>query len=417
MPELKIISGNHAAAYGCKGAEVEVIAAYPITPQSPVVEKISNFVESGEMPHTQYITVESEQTAITAIIAASATGSRVFTASSANGLAYMFELLCWAAGSRIPLVMCIVTRALGAPWNFNTDNQDAFSVRDVGFLQMFCEDNQEIYDTVLMGYRIAEDPRVYLPVAVDYDGYILSHTLMPVQIEDADKIHEFLPPLKHHINLTDMAHPKGVNPVTTPNPIARLGEQTAPGYMEFRFSMQKAAENSLEIIQEANQAFQEIFGRSYGNGIYKEYRSEDASILIFAVGAVASECRNIVDQLREVGLSIGLISLKIFRPFPLQYMREAFSRCQIAVVFDRDVGYGYEGVLCYELKAALYGSQNQPFVKGYIVGLGGRDVTQDQLRFGIQKAQELAVDKQMDSRTEFLGLKLDEIGLTRNGGN
>ena len=358
------------AAYACKSADVEVIAAYPITPQSPVVEKISTFIESGEMPNAQFITVESEQSAITAIIAASATGSRVFTAISANGLMYMYELLCWAAGSRLPLVMCIVTRAVGAPWNVNTDNQDAFSVRDAGFLQMYCEDNQEIYDTVLMGYRIAENSQVYLPCAVNYDGYILSHTLMPVQIEDSEKVHEFLPALQSHINLSDVAHPKGVNPVTTPNPIAREGEQTAPGYMEFRYSMQKATENVLEVIEEANQTFQSIFGRSYGNGVYKGYRHEDASILLFAVGAVASECRNIVDELREDGIAIGLISLKVFRPFPVRYMREAFSSCQTVVVFDRDVGYGYEGILCYELKAALYGAANQPFIKGYIVGLG-----------------------------------------------
>jgi pyruvate/2-oxoacid:ferredoxin oxidoreductase alpha subunit len=280
---------------------------------------------------------------------------------------------------------------------------------------MYCEDNQEIYDTVLMAYRAAEDPQVYLPCSVNYDGYILSHTLMPVQIEDSEKIHQFLPQLQHHLNLSDISQPKGVSPVTTPNPIARLGEQTAPGYMEFRYSMQKAAENALDVIIEANRSFQEIFGRSYGNGIFKGYCNEDAEILIFAVGAVASESRNVVDQLRAEGMSIGLVSLKVFRPFPVEYIREAFKSCQIAVVFDRDVGYGYEGILCYELKAALYGTPNQPFIKGFIVGLGGRDVTQEQLKLGISKAQELSQKHQLDYRTEFLGLKLGELGFTRKG--
>jgi pyruvate/2-oxoacid:ferredoxin oxidoreductase alpha subunit len=408
--EMKVITGNHAAAYACKSANVEVVAAYPITPQSPVVEKISSFVENREMEKTQFITVESEQTAITAVISASATGARVFTASSANGLMYMYELLCWAAGNRLPIVMCIPTRAVGAPWNVNTDNQDAFSIRDTGFLQMYCEDNQEIYDSVLIAYRVAEDSRVYLPCSVNYDGYILSHTLMPVIIESDEKVAKFLPELKHHINLFDVANPKGVSPVTTPNPIARIGEPTAPGYMEFRFAMQKAAENSIEVFEQAHQEFAKIFGRSYGNGIYKAYKAEDAEILIFALGAVACEARNAVDLLRAEGMKIGIISLKLFRPFPVIHLQQAFSKCQTVVVFDRDVGYGYEGILCYELKAALYGQTNAPYIKGYILGLGGRDITIDQLLFGVKKAVKQASTKEVDYRTEFLGLRLEELG-------
>ena len=270
MGEKLVLSGNHAAAHACKAAKVQVVAAYPITPQSPVVEKISEFVESKELPETIFVTVESEQSAITAVVAASATGSRVFTASSANGLEYMYEMLSWAAGSRLPLVMCIATRAIGAPWSVWTDHQDAFSVRDVGFLNMFCENNQEIYDTILMAYRIAEDKRVFLPVFVSYDGYILSHTMMPVQTEDPEKVSKFLPPLEHHINLAKLTDPnipwKGVNPVTTPNIISRL-EGKAPGYYEYRYSMQKASEYAIEVIEEVAEEFKKQFGRSYGNGI------------------------------------------------------------------------------------------------------------------------------------------------------
>ncbi len=414
-PEKLVITGNHAAAYAAKSADVDVVAAYPITPQSPVVEKISLFVESGQMPRTRYITVESEQSAIAAVISASATGSRVFTATSANGLAYMFEQLNWAAGNRLPIVICVATRALGAPWSVWSDNQDAFSVRDSGFMQMYAEDNQEIYDTVLMAYKIAEDKRVYLPILVNYDGFILSHTLMPVSIEPEEKIRRFLPDYVPHIHLTDFDHPQGVSPVTTPDPIARAGEKTAPGYFEYRYSMQKALENSLDVIRETGETFREIFHRSYGNGIYKEYRTQDAELFLFAVGSLASESRNVVDSLREQGIPAGLISLKVFRPFPVQEMREAFHNAKLIVVFDRNIGYGYEGILAYELKAALYGKENPPLIKGFIAGLGGRDVTENIMTEGVLKTRDAfqsGSTAQMDlPRTDYLGLFLDKLEL------
>ena len=418
MPKKIVITGNHAAAYACKSAGVEVVAAYPITPQSPVVEKISEFVEAGEMKraNTQFVCVESEQSAISGVIAASATGCRVFTASSANGLAYMYELLCWAAGSRLPIVMIIAMRGLGAPWTVWTDHQDAFSVRDVGFMQQFVESNQEIYDTVLMSYRIAEDPRVYLPAFVSYDGYILSHTMMPVQIEDDDKVEEFLPALKPHTDLTNMGTRPGLNPVTPPDLTIRP-EGNTPGYYEFRYSMQKAHENAFEVIEEVAREFTKKFGRSYGNGIYKAYKADDAEILIFAVASVASESRGVVDRLREEGLKIGLISLKLFRPFPVKYLREAFSKAKLVVVFDRDIGYGHEGILAYELKAALYPSEHRPIIRGFIVGLGGRDITPEDLIGGVKKAVSEKDDRdvQLATHTDFIGLKLDQLGFKKGG--
>ena len=407
--EIKLLTGNHAAAHACKGAKVGVVAAYPITPQSPVVEEISRFVESNELPHTQFVTVESEQSAITAVIAASATGSRVFTASSANGLAYMIELLCWAAGNRLPVVMNIVTRALGAPWSVWTDHQDAISVRDVGWIQMFCEDNQEIYDTTLMGYRIAEDPDVYLPTFVNYDGYILSHMVAPVKIEPQEKIDEFLPPLKHHQNLADFTDVKGISPVTTPNIVVRE-EGSYPAYMEFRYSMQKAAERAIDVIQKVNDEFGTIFGRKYGNGLYKTYRTEDATIKLLSIGSVASELRLVVDKLREENIPVGLISLKLFRPFPRKALVEAIGDIETVVVFDRNVGYGYEGVVCYETKSALYGSAYKPYVKGYIAGLGGREVSHADLIKAIKKAIAETKERPYNDKTEFIGVKLKELG-------
>jgi pyruvate/2-oxoacid:ferredoxin oxidoreductase alpha subunit len=337
----------------------------------------------------------------------------VFTASSATGLAYMFELLCWAAGNRLPIVMNVATRALGAPWSVWTDHQDAFSVRDTGWLQMFCEDNQEIYDTTLMAYKIAEDPRVYLPVFVNYDGYILSHTVMPVQIEAQGDVQAFLPKLRHHINLADFSNVKGVSPVTTPNPIIRP-EGAAPGYMEFRFAMQKAAENAIPIIQAVAQEFEAKFGRAYGNGLYKTYQADDADYLFMAVGSVASELRGVVDVMRAQGTKIGLLSLKLFRPFPRKALVEAMAGKKAVIVFDRDVGYGHEGVLCYELKAALYGSASAPQVKGFIVGLGGRDVFPEDLQTAAQRTLDTLDQFGWQEETEFLGLKLEQLGLAQD---
>ncbi|MHA1291583.1 MAG: pyruvate ferredoxin oxidoreductase [Promethearchaeota archaeon] len=412
--KIKILTGNHAAAYAYLHARVGVISAYPITPQSPVVEKISEFIEKGKLK-ARFLMVESEHSAAAACCSASATGVRVGTATSSHGLMLMYEMLPWASGIRLPIVINLATRALGAPWSVWTDHQDFITVRDVGWIQFFCENNQEIYDTNLQAFRIAEDPRVYLPVIVAYDGYILSHTMMPVQLEDQKNIDEFLPPLKHHINLYNTDDVKGVDPVTTPNVIKRE-EGTAPGYFEFRYSLQKSLENSIDVIKEIHKKFAEKFGRSYGNGLFKTYKAEDADIIIFAMGSVASQARLIVKTLRNENLKIGLVSLKLFRPFPAKELREFLKNKKNIIVFDRDIGYGYEGVLCYELKAALYGLENPPYIKGFIVGLGGRDINNKLIIEGIYRALELFKKKDYSIKTEFLGLKLDELDFLKGGG-
>ena len=407
--KIKILTGNHAAAHALRQVKVGVVAAYPITPQSPVVEKISEFISKGKMK-TRFVKVESEHSALAVCCAASATGSRVGTATSSHGLMYMYELLPWAAGNRLPIIINLATRATGAPWSVWTDHQDFITMRDVGWIQMFCMDNQEIYDTNIQAFRIAEDPRVFLPTVVAYDGYILSHTMMPVILEKQEDIDDFLPPLKHHINLSDMSQVKGIDPVTTPHLINRGEEGIAPGYFEYRYAMQKALENSIDIIVEVHDKFAAKFGRSYGNGIYKTHLTEDADTIIFAMGSVASQARNVIKKLRKDGLKVGLVSLKLFRPFPVSYLREFFKNKKQIVVFDRDVGYGYEGVLSYELKAALYGLKNSPFIKGFIVGLGGRDITDQHIIKGVYKAIEESEIGIISHETDFIGLRLEELG-------
>ncbi|TFG30713.1 MAG: pyruvate ferredoxin oxidoreductase [Promethearchaeota archaeon] len=405
--DIRILTGNHAAAHAFRQARVGVVSAYPITPQSPVVEKISEFIDEGKLK-AKFLMVESEHSAAAACCAASATGSRVGTATSAHGLMLMYEMLPWASGTRLPIVINLATRSCGAPWSIWDDHSDFITVRDVGWIQFMCEDNQEIYDTNFQAFKIAEDPRVYLPTIVAYDGYLLSHTMMPVQLETQEDIDEFLPPLKHHINLSDLSQIKGVGPVTTPNIIKRE-EGTAPGYYEFRYALQKSLENSIDIIREVNDQFAQKFGRSYGNGLFKTYKTEDADTIIFAMGSVSAQARTVIAKLRAEGLKIGLVTLKLFRPFPVKFLREFFKDKKNIVVFDRAIGYGYEGVLCYELKAALYGLPNPPFIKGFIVGLGGRDVKGEHIIKGVHRAIELSKKGEISYETEYFGLQLDEL--------
>jgi len=405
--DIMILTGNHAAAHAFRQARVGVVSAYPITPQSPVVEKIAEFVADGSLK-ARFVMVESEHSAMALLCAASATGSRVGTATSAHGLELMYEMLPWAAGNRLPIVLNLATRSLGAPWSVWTDHQDFVTIRDVGWIQLFCENNQEIYDTNLQAFKIAEDSRSFLPVICAYDGYILSHTAMPVKIEPQDQIDNFLPLLNHHINLGDITTVKGIDPVTTPNVVKRE-EGTAPGYYEYRYALQKSLEHSISIIQEVHNEFAEKFGRSYGNGLYKTISTDDAETIIFAMGSVASQSRVAIKKLRNDGLKVGLASLKLFRPFPSEDLRKLFKDTRNIVVFDRDIGYGYEGVLSYELKAALYGLKERPNIKGFIIGLGGRDVKTDHIISGVKKAMEEFKEGIFTNKTEFLGLNLDEL--------
>ncbi|MFW9937642.1 MAG: transketolase C-terminal domain-containing protein [Candidatus Thorarchaeota archaeon] len=406
--KTKILTGNHAAAWAFRHAKVGVVSAYPITPQSPVVEKVAEFIAKGKL-NARFVKVESEHSALAVCCAASATGSRVGTATASHGLMLMYEMLPWASGNRLPIIINLATRSLGAPWSVWTDHSDFITIRDVGWIQLMCETNQEIYDTNIQAFKIAEDERAFLPTIVGYDGYILSHTMMPVILENQKEIDEFLPPLKHHINLSNVSVVKGVDPVTTPHLIDKGKEGIVPGYYEYRYSLQKALENSIDLIKEVHDQYAEKFGRSYGNGIFKAIETKDAEIIIYAMGSVASQARVAIKKLRKDGIKVGLVSLKTFRPYPAAILRNFFQDHQLIVVFDREIGYGYEGVLCYELKSALYRLKNSPFIKGFIVGLGGRDVTNQHIIDGVKKAIKEEKIGEISQNTEFLGLRLNEL--------
>ncbi len=375
MSDKRLLTGNHAAAYAVKDCRVQVVAAYPITPQSPVTERISEFVSDGEMA-ARYVCVESEHTAITVCIGASTVGVRTFTASSANGLCLMHEQLHWTAGARLPVVLACVNRGVAAPWTVWTDHQDSMSQRDTGWIQIYVEDNQEIYDSIIQAYRLAE--RVLIPVMVCYDGYVLSHTAMPVLTEAQAEVDAFLPPYEPPVKL-DPDQPLNFGLVTMPDPrhdhpgIAELG-----AYMEIRHRLQQDLAAAEADVVDVDEAFGDAFGRSYG-GVVKTYKTDDAELVILAMGTVASESRVAADLLRERGRRVGVASLRLFRPFPTETIRRLAASFDRIMIIDRALSYGYEGPLASDTKAALYGLADPAELCCFIAGLGGREATAEMI--------------------------------------
>jgi pyruvate/2-oxoacid:ferredoxin oxidoreductase alpha subunit len=379
--DIHILDGNQAAALAAKLSRVQVIAAYPITPQTPATEQLSRYVEEGEL-QAQYVAVESEHSALAVCTSASMVGARTFTATSSHGLAYMHEMLHWAAGARLPIVLACVNRALGAPWNVLNDQQDSISQRDTGWIQLYCRNNQEIMDTIIQAYRIAE--QVYVPVMVCYDGYILSHTEMPVDIPSQEDVDRYLPSYKPH-TILDPENPKNYNLVTFANPRIGVDGKLCHGYMELRYLLQEALQNSREAILKTGKEFNQIFGRDYQR-LFWEDRNEDAEITIVAMGSLAMEAIVAADMLREEGIKAGVLGLRVFRPFPKADVVQALRKSKLIVVFDKNISYGSEGATCSEIKSALYGTYINAAIRNYIVGLGGRDVKARELVEATKKA-------------------------------
>lgn len=396
-----IITGNQAAALGAKLCRVQVIAAYPITPQTPVTEALSEYVEKGELK-AEYVTVESEHSALSVCAAASTVGARVFTATSGNGLAYMHEIIHWAAGSRLPLVMGCVNRSVGAPWNVLNDQQDSISQRDTGWVQIYARNNQEVLDSIIQAYKIAE--AMYVPVMVCYDGYLLSHTVAPVEAPSQEEVDYFLPPYQPMVKL-DPAHPVNLNQVTLGDPRMNASGQMCHGYMEIRYLLQEALKNCREKILEVDREFEASFGRSHG-GMVWGYRMEDAEVALLAMGSLASEATVAADMLRDQGTMAGVVGIRVYRPFPVEDLRQALSGARLAVVFDKNVSYGYEGATCSDLKAALYSSNSGPTVHNYIVGIGGRDVKARELVEVAQKSLRWIESGRLEKGAEWLNCQI-----------
>ncbi len=323
-----VMTGNEAAATAAKLARVQVIAAYPITPQSPVVEQLSAWVESGELP-AEFVTVESEHSALTVCITASTVGARVFTATSANGLAYMTEQVWWAAGARLPIVMCIANRAMAAPWNVLNDQQDSMSVRDAGWVQLYCRDNQEILDTTVQAYRIAE--QLHVPVMVCYDGFLLSHTVMPVTVPSAEQVDAFLPPYTNSLTVVDPSDPRNIGQVTIADPRADRDGVMSHGYMEIRALHNRALLDALEVIPAVDAEWGEATGHEWG-GLTWEHLLDDADVVLIAAGSLGTQATLAAEELRAAGVKAGVLGIRAYRPFPTSALAEKLAGKRLALV-------------------------------------------------------------------------------------
>ncbi len=396
-----IEDGNAAAALGVKLCRANVIAAYPITPQTPLTEKLSEYVESGEMK-AEYIPVESEHSAMAVCIAASSAGARAFTATSANGLLYMHEQVQWAAGARLPIVMCVVNRAVGAPWNVWNDQQDSISQRDTGWIQMYCADHQQIIDSVIKAFWLAE--KVSIPIMVCYDGYILSHTFMPFDLPDQEKVDAFLPPFRPAYALNP-DEPASLNTVTLPDVRIDVHGELAHGYMEIRYLLQEELRTSLTVAAEAEKRFTGIFGRG-GDPYIEPYRCDDADHIAVGLGSLTYQLRVSVDALRKEGIKVGVMGIRFYRPFPDEAIANALKGRKGVIVFEKALSYGYEGALASDLKSALYqhlaGTGHLPLVQNFIAGIGGREIRTDDLTQTLRAATRSRIAKE----PTWIGLKL-----------
>jgi 2-oxoisovalerate ferredoxin oxidoreductase alpha subunit len=386
------MTGNYAAAYAVLLARVKMVAAYPITPQTSIIEKISEFVAHGEM-NAEYVKVESEHSAMSACIGASALGVRTFTATSSQGLLYMHEMLHWASGSRLPIVMVNVNRAVAPPWSIWTDQNDSISQRDTGWMQFYCENNQDILDTLLQAYKVAEDSRVMLPAMVCYDGFELSHTAMPVELPNKKDVDDFLGPYNTQNALVDLAKPTTQGGVVTPDL-----------YMEFRFLIQQAMDNAKLVIEEVAEDFERRFGRDYESSI-QYYKCKGAEIVVVAMGSLSSEARVAVDTLRKEKFAVGAVKVRVFRPFPKETFRELGKRFKAFVVLDRNISFGMEGALFTEIKSSLYNLEERPIVLGFIAGLGGRDVRVRDITRAARKAVDALSSGTKFPKEEWINLK------------
>ena len=369
---IKVITGNDAAAYGARLSRPEVVCAYPITPQSQIPEKLATFHGRGELKG-KFVNVESEMAALGYVTGAAIAGVRVFTATSSQGLAWMHEGLHWAAGARLPIVLVNVNRPLGAPWNLTCDQIDSLSQRDTGWMQFYCENNQEILDTVIQAYRISEI--LSLPSMVCLDGVYLSYLSETVNIPEQKMVDQYLPPLNPSFKiegggwkLYDIL-PPGLEP-------------HAGNFMEDRYDLQKREAKSLATAIQCDQEFDFIFGRGYPP--VEEYCCKDADVVLVMSGSAVGTARDVIDRMREEGHRVGLVKIKMFRPFPKDLLREKLAGRKKVAVIERDLSPGQCGIFCQELKWALCGSEDPVEIFGFVSGLGGADITPELIIKAIQ---------------------------------
>lgn len=401
--EKTAMSGDEAVAFAVKQSDVDVVAAYPITPQTIIVEKFSEYVANGEV-QTEFVCTESEHSALAASLAASATGARAFTATASAGLALMHEMLFVTSGCRSPVVMAVANRALSAPLNIHGDHSDSIAQRDSGWIQLYVENAQEAYDSVIQAFRIAEDFGVMLPVMVGLDGFTLSHTLENVETLPDDVTKKFvgsrlLPNILTHEGKTVPFKLDPDNPMTM-GPIALQNY-----YFEFKRQQDEAMKNALAVIQKVNDEYAEVSGRKYGNGLVEVYHLEDAEVAVVCMGSTAGTMKNIVDELRQEGVKAGLLRLRAFRPLPVEEIRKALENVKAVAVLDKSLSFGGNGgAVFHEVRHVLYDAKAKPYIVNYVYGLGGRDASPIELR-GIYNDLLRILEKGVGNPIQYLGLR------------
>jgi len=373
-----LLTGNGAAAWGARLALADYIPAFPITPQTEIIETLANWIDSDDMA-ARLVTLESEHSMITAAGAAAATGVRVFSATSSQGLLYGMEMIFTVAGWRAPFVLINVSRGLASPITLEPDHNDVMAARDSGFLQIHCSTCQEVLDSTLIAYRLAEDARVRLPVIVNLDGFYLSFTREPVELPEAKTAAEYVGRFD-----PENIHFRASAPVS--QAVAVLGGSP---YSYFRYESHLAAQNGLSVYDEVAAEFAGLFGRQYD--AIEAYRNEDADLVFVMLGSFATKAKQAVDQLRAAGWAVGLLRPRLFRPFPAQHFQQLLANKQGVAVIDQNISMGLGGVLHAELASALYGQPDAPpILASFIAGLGGRDITSEEF-FAIAKEIQQAV--------------------------
>ena len=356
------MSGNEAVAYAIKQINPDVMPAFPITPSTEIPQMVSAYIANGQMD-TEFIPVESEHSSMSATIGAEAAGARSLTATSSAGLALMWEELLLAASNRMPCALALVNRTLSGPININCDHSDGMGARDTGWIQIYAESNQEVYDNFIQAYPIAEDPRVHLPIMICQDGFITSHAVMNIELLEDNEVKDFVGEYEPEEFLLNPGKPIAVGPYSVSNYA-----------MEARKNQEEALERSKEVILEVAKRYEALSGRKYG--LFEEYRTEDADYIMVIIGSAAGTAKQAVDDLREQGKKVGVIKLRVFRPFPADELAEALKNCKAVAIMDRTESYnGNGGPLGSEITAGLFRNKVMIEAVNYIYGLAGRDFT------------------------------------------
>lgn len=389
--DLVGFTGDEAAAFAAKQCSVDVVAAYPITPQTIIVERFSDYVFNGEV-QTEFVCTESEHSAMSACIGASSTGARVFTATSSQGLALMHEVLYAASGMRLPIVMATANRALSAPINIHGDHQDMMGSRDCGWIQIFTENAQEVYDWLLQAFKIAENSQVQLPISVNLDGFTLTHCMEDIRVLKDEDVAKFLPPRIPYFKLDPY------NPIT-------LGGLSLPEYYyEIKRQQEEALRKSISIIDQVAKDYQQISGREYG--VIETFEIDDAEAAILCMGSTCGTVRSVIKNMRKEGKKVGIIKLCLFRPFPVDELLTATKKLKALAIMDRTISFGAPaGPLCSDMATCLrqFGSQLKIFNAVY--GLGGRDISSVEIEGIFNEALKIGSTGKVEENVKFVGVR------------